>query len=196
MSVETAPIRILCGLLALALIGCSASPEKRARVAEQEADRLPKTAESLAAFSRFELKPMTLSQEVSADKDKVAVSKSLDEKLRSTLAPLLDEWQKSKAADANQRVLLIQPEVASLRVISGGARFWAGAWTGESYIDMNLVLTDSATANIVGNVRIYRQAGAMAGAWSIGKSDKNLLDYMVDIARQYLIDNHGTAVAN
>jgi len=183
---------LCCAVVALTLAACAAKPENLARVAEREASQMPKTSESLTAFGRFELKQLTLNESIRTEKNKVEVSKQLEAKLQQSLTPLLAEWQASGASAANTRTLVIQPELVSLRVISGGARFWAGAWAGNSSVDMNLVLTDAAAGTSIAKVRIFRDADAMTGAWSIGKSDENLLDYIVSIARQYLVDNHQT----
>ncbi len=77
-----------------------------------------------------------------------------------------------------------------IRVISGGARFWAGALAGDSFIDMDLKLVDGATGESIAAVKIYRNASAMTGGWSIGKSDQNLDDYIVSIVHEYLSDNY------
>ena len=87
----------------------------------------------------------------------------------------------------------IQPQVVSLRVISGTTRFFAGAFAGQSDISMDLVLVDKDTGVEIGRARVQRAAGAFAGAWSIGMTDRNLLDYIVDIAYQYLVDNYKEA---
>jgi len=54
---------------------------------------------------------------------------------------------------------------------------------------MDLILVDKETGEEIGRTRIQRAAGAFAGAWSIGMTDKSLLDYIVDITYQYLVDN-------
>jgi len=87
----------------------------------------------------------------------------------------------------------IQPRVVSLRVISGTTRFFAGAFAGQSEISMDLILLDKETGEEIGRTRVQRAAGAFAGAWSIGMTDKSLLDYIVDIAYQYLVDNYKEA---
>lgn len=58
---------------------------------------------------------------------------------------------------------------------------------------MQLKLTEKESGAVVGQVDIRRTASAMAGAWSIGKSDKNLMLYIADIAHQYLEDNFKSA---
>jgi hypothetical protein len=43
---------------------------------------------------------------------------------------------------------------------------------------------------VVANPRIRRTADAFAGGWSAGATDKDLLDYVADIAYQYLVDSY------
>ena len=78
----------------------------------------------------------------------------------------------------------------SLRIVSGGARFWAGALVGDSHIDLDLVLIDGKTGVVIEKARIRKEAGAMTGAWSIGKSDDNLHDYIAHIVHRYLLENY------
>ena len=77
-----------------------------------------------------------------------------------------------------------------MRVVSGGNRFWAGAFAGDSFIDMNLILVDEETGEVISNVRVERNADSMTGAWSIGKSDQNLDEYIVSIVHEYLEENY------
>jgi hypothetical protein len=55
---------------------------------------------------------------------------------------------------------------------------------------MDLLLTDKPSGTLLTQQRISRSADSMAGAWSIGATDKNLLDYIVDIAYEYLAQNY------
>ena len=75
-------------------------------------------------------------------------------------------------------------------MIGGANRFFAGAFAGDSSIDMDLELKEAATGTVIAKPRIVRNANAMAGAWSVGATDRNLMDYIADIATQYLQDNH------
>lgn len=77
-----------------------------------------------------------------------------------------------------------------LRIVSGGARFWAGALAGGSYIDIDLRLIDGSTNNVIAKPRITKNAGAMTGGWSIGQSDKNLHDYIAHIVHEYFSTNY------
>jgi len=145
---------------------------------------------SLDKFTTFELEPMGMSEAVAADARKVKVSEEVGLKLEARLRPLLDEWNTRDRAGGNARTLVIKPSIASMHVVSAAARFWAGALSGDSYIDIDLTLVEKETGALIGNQRINRNSNAFAGAWSVGSTDRNLTDYIVDIAYQYLVENH------
>jgi hypothetical protein len=133
---------------------------------------------------------MELSPGVADRKEKAEVAKQLDDKLRVRLLPLLDEWKADKSSSRTAGPLVIRPKLQSLRVVSGGARFLIGGLSGDSVIDMNLELTDSATGAVIANPRITRTASGIGGAWTFGGTDRNLLNYIVEIAHQYLVDSY------
>lgn len=176
--------------LVIMFAGCASDPARRAKVAEEESARLPAPSTPLSSFGQVELKPMEMGPDVARDSAKVAVAKDLDAKLQAALQGFLADWnaQRTKTA-AGGRTLIIQPRVVNLRMIGGANRFFAGAFAGESSIDMYLDLKDASTGAAVGNPRIIRNSGAMAGAWSVGATDRNLLDYIADIAARYLRDH-------
>ncbi|MFN2644031.1 MAG: hypothetical protein ABR570_03495 [Burkholderiales bacterium] len=173
-----------------ALIGCASNPARRAAVAMEESRRLAAPTTPLASYGKFELKPMGMSPAVANDTAKVEVVKDLEGRVQARVQPLLAQWNAQAAKNAaTGSTLIVQPRVMSLRVVSGGARFFAGAFAGDSSIAMDLDLKDAATGALIANPRIERSAGAMAGGWSIGATDRNLMDYIADIAGQYLEDN-------
>jgi len=131
---------------------------------------------------------MTMSAALKAESGKVKQVKLLEEKLRAKLLPLFEEW--GNGGNGTERKLLVQPSVVHLRIISGGARFWGGALAGESHIDMDLKLVDAGSGEVVGAPRINKASGAFGGAWSVGASDRNLLDYIVAISQKYLVANY------
>jgi hypothetical protein len=142
-----------------------------------------------SSYANYELRPMVLSPAVQSDPGKVTAAGELENTLRTKLQPLLEQW---KAAESSNRsgALIIEPQLVSLRIVSGGARFWAGALVGDSSIDMDLLITDQGTGQQVAKPRITRTADAMTGGWSIGKSDQNLLDYIASIAYEYMTANY------
>jgi hypothetical protein len=145
-------------------------------------------SEPLSKFQNFELWDLQLATEVQEDTKKVKQAQALNYKLRSRLQPLLDTWHASGSRAG--RTLLIEPTVQQLRIVSGGARFWVGAMAGESVVDVDLKLVEKGTGREIGRTRIVRGSGAMAGGWSVGATDRNLLDYIVDICHEYLQQNY------
>lgn len=178
---------IVC--LSMLLVACASDPAKRAEVAKMESGRMPATSVPLSNYGEFILADMELAPDVLLKPEKVEVAKTLELKLQEVVSPVLSGWA-SKSAAGEGKKLVITPKLIGLHIVSGGARFWAGAFSGESYIDMDLLIVDSETGETIAEPRVRRSASAMTGAWSIGKSDRNLLDYIADITKQYLIDNY------
>lgn len=175
-------------LVALIVAGCAASPENLKTVAVSEASRLARPSKPLSSFATHELKPMTFSAEVAERPEKVEQGRILEAKIADKLRPLFAEWAAAPQAGRAGK-LFVQPEVVKLRVVSGGARFFAGAWSGDSFIDLDLILTDD-TGMQIARTRITRNASALGGAFSVGKTDQNLHDYMASIVHQYMVESY------
>jgi len=176
-------------LIAGLLTACAADPAKIQNVAEVESDRLSPPSVPLSSFAAFELADMVYSETVLAEEKKVAEADEFQENLRVKLDPLLSGWNASPQEGASG-TLSIQPSLRHLKIVSGGARFWAGAFAGDSYIDMDLVLVNKDSGDVVANIPIRRDADAMAGGWSVGKSDQNLDQYVTSIVHEYLSRNY------
>lgn len=175
---------VLFGLLA----SCASNPERRGEIVTNSANTIQPTQEKLSSFSSFELAPLKMAEAIKSDDDKREYAKQLETKLSSKFGSLFNEWQQS--SKASDRSLIIEPELLALRIVGGGARFWAGAFAGDSDIQLKLTIKDTTTNNILGTPVISKAANAFAGGWSIGASDKNLVDYIVDISEQYLKNNY------
>lgn len=182
--------RIAICLLVMLVAGCASDPARMKKVVQEESQRLAKPSRPLSSFGRFELNTMLLSEAVTAEADKVTIARQLEDKLKARLQPLFDEWQAAGKAKAHGGTLVIQPKVQQLRVVSGGARFWAGAMAGDSFIDMDMDLIDAESKTSIARPRINRNASAMGGGWSVGATDRNLSNYIVEITYQYLVDNY------
>lgn len=176
-------------ILLVLLAGCVADPENLKKVAVSESERLAKPSVQLSVFSSYDLRPIVLSNDVTSDKDKVKQAAVLEKKIKDKLEPLFAKWSSSKSSTLSH-TLIVRPELQTIRIVSGGARFWAGALVGNSTIDMDLVLIDGQTKKVIAKPRISRHAGAMTGAWSVGQSDENLHDYIANITHQYFLTNY------
>ncbi len=190
MKVKTI-LAIVLAIVILFFTGCAPSyKQNRAEIIKQEVSRLTRPSQPLSSYNSFKLEAMVFSEEVTGDNKKVAVANQLEEKLRAKLLPLFEEWGVNKAVAESTGTLLIKPRLHSLKVVSSGARFWIGAMAGDSSIDMNLILVDSKTGNKIASARVHRSASAMSGGWSVGATDKNLLNYIVEIVYEYLVENY------
>jgi hypothetical protein len=130
---------------------------------------------------------MEMAPEVANNAAKAAVAKDLETRVQARVRPILSQWnaQGSKSPGA-RKALIVQPRTVKIRMIGGATRFFAGVFAGESSIEMDLQLTDAATGAVIARPRISRNADAWAGAWSVGATDRNLMNYIADIAGQYL----------
>ncbi len=184
--------RILSMVLVLISIsffsGCQQTRQSRTDIAMQEAGRLAAPTKALSGYSSFVLEGMEFSKMVKEDNKKVTVGQDLENKLATKIIPLINDWNTKQVAGSG--TVIIRPVLQSLRVVSGGARFFVGAMAGDSSIDMDLVLVDKTSGKEIARPRIMRTSGGMGGAWSVGATDKNLSNYIVDIAYEYLARNN------
>jgi hypothetical protein len=182
-------MKIFYTLVALILAGCAAAPEKLESVGRAESAKMRPPTKRFSSYASYELRPMVLGESVKQDERKVTVAGDLENVLRTKIQPLINSWRASAAA-GRSGTLVIEPQLVNLKVVSSTARFWAGAFAGDSRIDMELLITDKSNGQQIANPYIGRSAGAFTGGWSIGKSDQNLLDYIASMTYQYLADNY------
>jgi len=182
---------LLIPVVAVALVvGCASDPARRTKAAMEESARLAAPVTPLSSYGKFDLKPMEMAPEVANDAAKAAVAKDLEARVQARVQPLLAQWNAQAAnSPAASKALIVRPRAIKIRMIGGANRFFAGAFAGDSSVDMDLELQDAATGAVIAKPRIARTANAMAGAWSVGATDRNLLEYIADIASQYLQDH-------
>lgn len=175
--------------LCLALAACHASPKRVEDVARTESARMVQATKKLSTFAEYELAPMVLAPAVKEDAKKVAGAADMESRIKTRVEPLLAQWR-AAPKDGRSGTLVIEPQLAGFRVISGGARFWAGGMAGDSAIDLDVVLSEKGAAQPMTRARIALGANAAAGGWSVGASDRNLVEYVVATFEQYLKDNY------
>src|SRR2546421_5950840 len=184
--------RFLVPVVAIAVLaGCASDPARREKIVKEHSATLPPPTASLSSYGKFELKSMALGDAVAKDEAKAAVAKDLDTRIQERMRPLFAQWGAETAGASSAKTLVVQPRIINLRVIGGATRFFAGALAGDSSITMDLELRDAATGALVANPTIVRNANAFAGGYSVGSTDQNLLNYIADIATQYLQEHHG-----
>lgn len=82
--------------------------------------------------------------------------------------------------------LVVEGKILDMRIASSGARIWAGAMAGSSYMVVYLTLKDASSGNVVQEKIISSSNNAFAAAWSGGSSDKSLPMDMGKIIGEYL----------
>lgn len=175
--------------IAALLIACAPDPANVKNVAATESSRLAAPSQPLSSFSRFELAPMTFSQPIRAEEGKMREAREFESAYNIRVRGLLDEWNTNVQTGARD-TLVIETDLVGLRIISGAARFWAGAFAGDSFLDLDLKLVNKNTGEQISSVRIRKDADAFGGAWSVGQTDQNLDQYVIEIVLSYLQRNY------
>jgi len=181
-------MRIFTIALLIILAGCASDPAKVSEVADREAAGLPPPDKQFSSFAEFELKPMTFSDAIRAEERKLEEAREFDQNVRAKLLPLLDEWHNNNTAGTG--TLILEPKLTGLRIVSGAGRFWGGVLAGDSFLDMEMVMIDGTTGKSIGKIQTHTESGAWAGAYSFGKSDQNIDEYVAAIIHEYLVDNY------
>jgi len=183
--------RFLTPVVAIGLLaGCASDPgARRESIVKEQSKQLPAPSTPLSSYERFELKPIEMVDSVAKDQAKAAVAKDLEARLQAVVQPMLTRWN-TAGGDRPAGTLIVQPRVTQLRVVHGATRAFAGAMAGDSSITLELELRDAATDAVIAKPSIARSANATAGAWSFGATDRNLVDYITNIASEYLQSHH------
>ena len=181
-------------LLALVLAG----PVAASQPAIDPAARNPPPAVALSSFDRFELQPVTLAPGLEAHKGNVVARQYLDVDV-SERVPRLIEPRNATPVQGEPRTLVIQPEVADIRFITGGKRVLFGGFAGSSWALVKLHLIDKATGEVVAEPQFLQRANSIAAGYSLGAADKLMLARLADMVASYLKTNFdapvGSAVA-
>lgn len=154
----------------------------------------PAPAAPFNTYQRFELAPVAMGAPFAGQKGNEVAREKLQANLDERAGPLLKEWNAGAAGD-DARTLKIVPEIRYLRFITGGKRFFAGAFAGGSSIMVTVRITDAATGAIVAEPDFYQHANAMGAAWSFGATDKTMLIRISNMVTEYLRGNYTQAVA-
>ncbi len=116
-------------------------------------------------------------------------TQKIDNQLQLTLGAQLLRWDKGDG-----RTLEIEPKIEEIKFVSGGVRFWAGAFAGSSAVVMQVNFNDADTGNTIAAPTFYQHASAMAGAWSFGGADNAMLYRIANIINDYVVRNYESAV--
>lgn len=154
----------------------------------------PAPANALQGYDRYEIAPLAMGPPYAGDEGKEKAKDKIQGYITAETQPILDQWNKDAAGATRGQSLRLEPRIEKLKVVSGGARFWAGALAGDSYVVIRLKITEQPGGKLVAEPEFYQRAAAMSGAWTIGGQDKDMLHRIVTLMNHYLDTNHKEAV--
>ena len=112
---------------------------------------------------------------------------------QATLISSLIKRNKYKRVEAAKRnvtydssALLVKIKVSDMRIASFGARFWGGAFVGNSYMYMRMKLLDAKTGELLRDEDFNSTNNSLAATWSFGANDRSLPTDMAVIMADYL----------
>lgn len=154
----------------------------------------PPPATAFNAYGKYELKPLTvLAPYDKQDANQKAAAK-IREHMSSQMEPVVIAWSVEGGATGRTGTLVIEPVIEQIKFIGGGARFWAGALAGSSYVILRLKISEADTGKVLAEPEFFQRAAAMSGAWSMGGQDNDMLQRIVTVATAYLKGNYESAV--
>ena len=98
------------------------------------------------------------------------------------------KYKKAGMKDATQypgSTVFVEVSIPEMRMVGTGARIWAGAFAGKSFINVHVRLTD-ATGRVVHEKTVGTYASAFAAEYSGGANDRSLINDMGEIVGEYL----------
>lgn len=154
----------------------------------------PPPANALNGYDGYELAPIAMGPPYEGDKGKEKARDKIQEYMTAETGSIIEQWNKDAAGNTRGQTLVIEPRIEKLKLVSGGARFWAGAFAGDSYVVMKFRIVEKPSGKLLAEPEFYQRAAAMSGAWTFGGQDKDMLHRIVALANHYLGANHPDAV--
>jgi hypothetical protein len=153
----------------------------------------PPPANVLAGYDAYELAPIAMEPPLAGDAGKEKAKAKIQEHMNNETGPIIAQWNTDAAGSTRGQKLVLEPRIEKLKVVSSGARFWAGAFAGDSYVVMKLKIVEQPSGTVVAEPEFYQRAAAMSGAWTIGGQDKDMMQRIVLLTNKYLLTNYEQA---
>ena len=154
----------------------------------------PPPLEKFASFTHFEMAKVALVSPYAGQETNQRALIKIQENVTLRMDPLLATWNTTGATVTPVRTLVITPVVTEIKFISGGARFWAGAFAGSSAVVLTAKIIDKDTGKVISSPTFYAHASAMGGAWTIGSTDNLMLARVAGRLTTYLEANYTAPV--
>ncbi len=178
-------------ILALMISGCATPSIKDAAIHRDQVAILKPPEIKFGAFEKIYFRTTGINSALASHPANQKALVKIDEYL---LSRVLQIFPSLTAIEANEQLdgldknsLLIEPFVDDIRIIGGGARFFAGALAGDSRVTLRVTFTDLSQDKIIASPAFYQSAAAYVGAWSIGAHDNTMLTRIGDLASEYIL---------
>jgi len=160
-------------------------------VVENKVDNPPPQV-AFNTFAHFEVKKITMGAPYAGQAANEKALKKIQQNFDLRVNPLLEKW--NKAAAPGSKTLVIEPRIDQIKFINATARFWAGAFAGDSGVILKIDFIDKDTGKAVAEAEFYQRANKRGGAWSIGATDNNMLVRITEVSARYISTNYDKAV--
>ncbi len=150
----------------------------------------PPPLNALGGYDAYELAPIAMGPPLAGDAGKEKAKGKIQEHMNNETGPIIAQWNTDAAGSTRGQTLLFEPHIEKLKVVSGGARFWAGAFAGDSYVVIKLRIVEQPSGTVLGEPEFYQRAAAMSGAWTVGGQDKDMMHRIVLLTNKYLLMNY------
>jgi len=179
---------LFCVMLLL-VSGCVSGQKTSTSQEPAAAEQAPQVEKLSRAYSVLLVEPFTTVPEYASDYPEAAATmqKSMIQALAKSGAfkkvALLPD-----AGKLRDRALIIRANITKMRIVSGSARFWGGAFAGSSGMEYDLTLVDGKTDRVLRTKTMSSWNNSWAAAWNFGASDRSLPDDMGKITASYLVE--------
>jgi hypothetical protein len=180
-------LSLFCVMLFL-VSGCVSGQKTSTGQEPAVAEQQPQVEKLSRTYSVLLVAPFTTAPEYGKDYPDAAetMQKSMIEALAAsggfTRVAMLPE-----AAALRDQALIIRANITKMRIVSGSARFWGGAFAGSSGMEYDLTLVDGKTDRVLRTKKMSSWNNSWAAAWNFGASDRSLPDDMGKITAGYII---------
>jgi hypothetical protein len=149
-------------------------------------DNIPKMAPLKAAYDNIILRSFECSTQIKKDYPHAAIfcKESIISQLKSkkTYRHVTDDTNKKFSGKS----ILADMKIVDMRITSGAARMWGGAFAGNSFMDVLLELRDADTKKVVHQKVLSTSNNAFGAAWSGGSSDRSLPSDLGTLIGEYI----------
>lgn len=149
-------------------------------------DSIPKMAPLKVAYDNIIFRSFECNSQLKKDYPYASLSckDSLISQLKSkkTYQHVTDDTHKHLSGKS----ILVDMKIVDMRITSGAARMWGGAFAGNSFMDVLLELRDADTKEVVHQKVLSTSNNAFGAAWSGGSSDRSLPSDLGTLIGEYI----------